>query len=38
VETHGGKIWVECPCPETNCGSKFTLTLPKRRETGRRKQ
>ena len=36
VEAHGGKIWVECPCPETNCGSKFTFTLPKRYETERR--
>jgi len=36
VEAHGGKIWVECPCPETSCGSKFTFTLPKKRETKRR--
>jgi len=36
VEAHGGKIWVECPCPETNCGSKFTFTLPKKYETERR--
>ena len=36
VEAHGGKIWVECPCPETNCGSKFTFTLPKRYESERR--
>jgi len=36
VEAHGGRIWVECPCPETNCGSKFTFTLPKRRQTKRR--
>ena len=32
VEAHGGKIWVESPCPETNTGSKFTFTLPKRSE------
>jgi len=29
VETHGGRIWVESPCPENNTGSKFTFTLPK---------
>ena len=36
VEAHGGKIWVECPCPETNCGTKFTFTLPKQRKSKRR--
>jgi signal transduction histidine kinase len=29
VEAHGGKIWCESPCSETNKGSKFTFTLPK---------
>jgi len=29
VEAHGGRIWVESPCPETDTGSKFSLTLPK---------
>jgi signal transduction histidine kinase len=29
VEAHGGKIWVESPCPETGTGSKFSFTLPK---------
>ena len=38
VETHGGKIWVESPCPESNTGSKFTFTLPKKSEKERRQQ
>jgi len=29
IEAHGGKIWVESPCPESGTGSKFTFTLPK---------
>jgi signal transduction histidine kinase len=29
VEAHGGKIWAESPCPETNKGCKFSCTLPK---------
>jgi signal transduction histidine kinase len=29
VEAHGGRIWVESPCPETGKGSKFTFILPK---------
>ena len=37
VEAHGGKIWCESPCPESNQGSKFTFTLPKRRR-GKRRQ
>lgn len=36
VETHGGKIWAESPCPETNAGSKFVFTLPMKSETKRR--
>jgi len=29
IETHGGRIWAESPCPETGSGSKFVFTLPK---------
>jgi signal transduction histidine kinase len=29
IEAHGGRIWAESPCAETNKGSKFTFTLPK---------
>ena len=35
VEAHGGKIWVDSPCPETNSGSKFSFTLPKKNEPER---
>ncbi len=30
VEAHGGRIWVESPCPESNQGSRVTFTLPKK--------
>jgi len=36
VEAHGGKIWVETPCPETGKGSRFVFTLPRKVETKRR--
>ena len=36
VEAHGGRIWAESPCPETNKGSKFTLTLHKRSKAEKR--
>ncbi len=29
VQAHGGSIWVESPCPDTNKGCKFVFTLPK---------
>lgn len=31
VEAHGGRIWVESPCPESGKGSRFTFTLPVKR-------
>lgn len=33
VEAHGGRIWAQSPCPETNAGSKFTIALPKGEKT-----
>jgi signal transduction histidine kinase len=38
VEAHGGRIWVESPCPETNTGCKFNFTLPKMSKTKRRQR
>jgi signal transduction histidine kinase len=38
VEAHGGKIWCESPCSETNQGCRFVFTLPKRRRGKRRQQ
>ncbi len=38
MEAHGGRIWVESPCPGSNHGSKFTFTLPKNSKTERRQQ
>lgn len=29
VESHGGKVLAESPCPETGKGSKFSFTLPR---------
>jgi len=36
IEAHGGKIWAESPCSETNGGSKFSFTLPKISKAARR--
>ncbi len=30
VEGHGGRIWAESPYPESERGTKFTFTLPKK--------
>ena len=38
IEAHGGEIWVESPCPETNNGCKFSFTLPKPSKTKRRQR
>ena len=38
VEAHGGSICAESPCSETNCGSKFTCTLPKKHQSERRQR
>jgi len=38
VEAHGGSIWAESPCSETNTGSKFSFTLPKPSKTKRRQR
>jgi signal transduction histidine kinase len=38
VEAHGGRIWVESPCSETNTGSKFSFILPKPGEIKRRQR
>lgn len=38
IAAHGGRIWVESPCPETNRGSKFTFTLPTERKARRGQQ
>jgi signal transduction histidine kinase len=32
VEAHNGRIWAESPCRETGKGSRFTFTLPIKRE------
>jgi len=38
VEAHGGKIWVESPCPESNTGCKFSFTIPKISKAKRRQR
>jgi len=38
VEAHRGKIWVESPSPESNTGTKFTFTLPRKSGRERRQQ
>ncbi|UCB42317.1 MAG: hypothetical protein JSV77_07570 [Dehalococcoidales bacterium] len=37
VEAHGGKIWCESPCLDTNQGTRFTFTLPKGKNVRRGK-
>jgi len=36
IEAHGGKIWCESPCQESNTGSRFIFILPKVYEVERR--
>jgi len=31
VESHGGRIWVESPCPGSDTGCKFAFSLPKKK-------
>jgi len=38
IEAHGGSIYAESPCSESNTGSKFTFTLPKKVKTKRRQR
>jgi signal transduction histidine kinase len=38
VEAHGGKIWVESPCPESKTGCKFSFTIPKISKAKRRQR
>ena len=38
IEAHGGEIWVESPCSETNSGCKFSFTLPKPSKAKRRRR
>ena len=38
VEAHGGKIWCESPCLETNHGSRFYFSLPKGKKGVRRQR
>ncbi|MFC1917118.1 sensor histidine kinase [Chloroflexota bacterium] len=37
IEAHGGKVWVESPCLETDSGTKFSFTLPKHTKSRRKR-
>ncbi len=34
IEAHNGKIYVESPCSETGKGSRFSFTLPRKKQAG----
>ena len=34
IEAHNGKVWAESPCSETGKGSRFSFTLPRKKQAG----